>query len=138
MPGLRRVADLRRRGLLSLAALALSPPLHRGYVQTLEQSLLAGRVRLDSEEALDHTTQVTLAHTGHLERDTLLRQIAMLRGEEASLPPDAAIGDRSSLDALRELRSGQPAAVRSVLRAASPSRRRSSWPRSCRCSRTTR
>ncbi|HEY8234790.1 MAG TPA: hypothetical protein VIJ10_19130 [Vicinamibacteria bacterium] len=105
--------------LLSLAALALSPLLHRGYVQTLEQSLLAGRVRIDTEEALDHTTQVTLAHTGHLERDSLLRQIAMLRGEEASLPPDAAIADRSSLDALRELRSGQPAAVRSVLRAAS-------------------
>ena len=105
--------------LLSLAALALYPLLHRGYVQTLEQSLLAGRVRIDAGDALDHTTQVTLAHTGHLERDELLRQIAMLRGEEASLPPDAAIGDRSSLDALRELRSGQPAAVRSVLRAVS-------------------
>ncbi len=103
--------------LLSLAALSLSPTLHNGYVQTLEQSLLAGRVRLDGFEAVDHTTQVTLAHTGHLERDTLLRQIALLRGEEASLGADGAPLDRSTLDALRQLRSGQPAAVRSVLRA---------------------
>ena len=103
--------------LLSLAALALSPRLHHGYVQTLEQSLLAGRVRLDAVEAIDHTTQVTLAHTGHLERDTLLRQIALLRGEESSLDGSAAPADRSTLDALRQLRSGQPAAVRAVLRA---------------------
>ena len=103
--------------LVSLVALALSPRLHHGYVQTLEQSLLAGRVRLDAVEAIDHTTQVTLAHTGHLERDTLLRQIALLRGEEASLGPEGLTLDRSTLDALRQLRSGQPAAVRAVLRA---------------------
>ena len=102
--------------LLSLVALALSPRLHHGYVQTLEQSLLAGRVRLDAVEAIDHTTQVTLAHTGRLERDTLLRQIALLRGEEASLGPEGLPLDRSTLDALRQLRSGQPAAVRAVLR----------------------
>ena len=102
--------------LLSLVALALSPRLHHGYVQTLEQSLLAGRVRFDAVEAIDHTTQITLAHTGHLERDTLLRQIALLRGEEASLDPQAALADRSTLDALRQLRSGEPAAVRAVLR----------------------
>ncbi len=104
-------------GLLSLLALALSPLLHRGYVQTLEQSLLAGRLRLDPAEALDYATQHTIAHTGHLERDTLLRQISLLRGEEASLPLDVPHVDRSSIDALRELRSGQPAAIRSVLRA---------------------
>jgi len=103
--------------LLSLAALLLSPALHGGYVQTLEQSLLAGRVRLDAGEALDSATQLTLAHTGTLERDSLLRQIALLRGEEASQPPDVGIGDRSTLDALRQLRSGQPAAVRAVVRA---------------------
>jgi hypothetical protein len=102
--------------LLSLAALALSPALHHGYVQTLEQSLLAGRVRLDPLDAIDHTTQVTLAQTGTLERDALLRQIALLRGEEASLVPGGAV-ERSTLDALRQLRSGQPAAVRALLRA---------------------
>lgn len=109
--------------LLSLAALLLSPLLHRGYVQTLEQSLLAGRVALDGLAALDHTTQVTLAHTGRLERDLLLRQIALLRGEDSSLPPEVAGGaladgvERSSVDALRQVRSGQPAAVRAVLHA---------------------
>jgi hypothetical protein len=103
--------------LVSLVALVLSPQLHRGYVQTLEHSLLAGRVRLDGIEALDHTTQVTLAHTGHLERDTLLRQIALLRGEESSPDGSAIPADRSTIDALRQLRSGEPAAVRAVLRA---------------------
>jgi hypothetical protein len=96
--------------LLSLAALVLSPTLHHGYVQTLEQSLLAGRVRLDTLDPLDHTSQGTLAHTGNLERDTLLRQIALLRGEEPSLVPDA--GERATLDALRQLRSVEPATVR--------------------------
>jgi len=105
---------------VSLAALALSPPLHRGYVQTLEQSLLAGRVRLDDVDVLDHTTQVTLAHTGHLERETLLRQIAALRGEDRSAaPPPAeagAIWGEPKLDALLALRSGDPKVVRAVLR----------------------
>ena len=103
--------------LLSLLALALSPRLHHGYVQTLEQSLLAGRIRLDAVDVIDHTTQLTLAHTGHLERDTLLRQIELLRGEEASLAALAAPAEHSTLDALRQLRSGEPAAVRAVLRA---------------------
>ncbi len=110
--------------LVSLASLALARPLHRGYVQTLEQSLLAGRVRLDDVEVMDHTTQVTLAHTGHLERETLLRQIAALRGEDNSLPPLPATGQTGqalpgepSLDALLELRSPDPRVVRAVLRA---------------------
>jgi ATP:ADP antiporter, AAA family len=108
--------------LVSLASLALSRPLHRGYVQTLEQSLLAGRVRFDDVEVMDHTTQVTLAHTGHLERETLLRQIAALRGEDKSAPPaPAAAGDavwgEPSLDALLALRSPDPRVVRAVLRA---------------------
>jgi len=105
--------------VVALAALALSPPLHRGYVQTLEQSLLAGRVRLDDVEVMDHTTQVTLAHTGHLERETLLRQIAALRGEERSAPPpveSGAIWGDPQLDALLGLRSGDPKLVRAVLR----------------------
>jgi hypothetical protein len=104
-------------GLLSLAALALSPRLHHGYVQTLERSLLAGRVRLDPQEAVDYTTQVTLAHTGRLERDTLLRQIALLRGEDESSLATIADADLTTLDALAQLRAGQPAAVRALLRA---------------------
>jgi AAA family ATP:ADP antiporter len=107
--------------VVAIAALALSRPLHRGYVQTLEQSLLAGRVRLDDVEVIDHTTQLTLAQTGHLERDTLLRQIAALRGEDKSAGPklDAGAAARAdaTLDALVGLRSGDPRLVRNVLRA---------------------
>jgi ATP:ADP antiporter, AAA family len=109
--------------LLSLLALGLSRPLHRGYVQTLEQSLLAGRVRLEDVDAIDYTTQVTLAHTGHLERDELLRQIAALRGEDKpsssapSAPSHGAISGEPTLDALLGLRSGDPRVVRAVLRA---------------------
>jgi len=109
--------------LVSLLALGLSRSLHRGYVQTLEQSLLAGRVRLEDVDVIDHTTQVTLAHTGHLERDELLRQIAALRGEDkptSSAPSASSPGPswgEPSLDALLGLRSGDPKVVRAVLRA---------------------
>jgi hypothetical protein len=109
--------------LVSLLALGLSRPLHRGYVQTLEQSLLAGRVRLEDVDVIDHTTQVTLAHTGHLERDELLRQIAALRGEDKpsssapSAPPPGPSWGEPSLDALLGLRSGDPKVVRAILRA---------------------
>ena len=108
---------------VSLLALGLSPSLHRGYVQTLEQSLLAGRVRLEDVDVIDHTTQVTLAHTGHLERDELLRQIAALRGEDKpgapppSSPSQGALWGEPELDALLGLRSGDPRVVRAVLRA---------------------
>ncbi len=109
--------------VVSLLALGLSRPLHRGYVQTLEQSLLAGRVRLEDVDVIDHTTQVTLAHTGHLERDELLRQIAALRGEDKpsssapSAPSPGPSWGEPSLDALLGLRSGDPKVVRAVLRA---------------------
>ena len=66
----------------SLAALGLSRRLHRGYVRTLEQSLILGRVRLDADEILDQATQVTLANTSLIERGTLLRQIEELRGSQ--------------------------------------------------------
>ena len=56
-------------------------------MRTLEQSLLAGRVRLDSDDVVDQATQVTLAHTSLIERGTLLRQIEELRGQPHSRPP---------------------------------------------------
>ncbi|HYN03253.1 MAG TPA: hypothetical protein VE359_12465 [Vicinamibacteria bacterium] len=113
--------------VLSLAALALSRRLHRGYVRTLEQSLLAGRVRLDADDVVDRATQVTLAHTGLLERGTLLRQIEELRGgrppgistapsgEAAAAAPGAS---DALVERLREVLSGDPALVRAALRAA--------------------
>ena len=110
---------------LSLAALALSRRLHRGYVRTLEQSLLAGRVRLDADDVVDQATQVSLAHTGLLERGTLLRQIDELRGGrppatapsgEAAPPAAATRGASDALvQSLREVRSGDPALVRAAL-----------------------
>jgi AAA family ATP:ADP antiporter len=114
---------------LSLAALALSRRLHRGYVRTLEQSLLAGRVRLDPDDVVDQATQVTLAHTSLIERGTLLRQIEELRGRprtpSASASPELAPTATAVqagapvplLDLLRQLTSGDPAIVRAALRA---------------------
>jgi hypothetical protein len=115
----------------SLAALGLSRRLHRGYVRTLEQSLILGRVRLDADEILDQATQVTLAHTSLIERGTLLRQIEELRrSQPGSLvsPPAAgplassasAAGDPSGpaalVDRLVWTWSGVPDLVRRALR----------------------
>jgi hypothetical protein len=108
---------------LSLLALALSRRLHRGYVLTLEQSLLAGRVRLGPDEVLDTATQSTLAHTSTIERDELLRQIERLPAVRlegapaapavaaAAAPPDPAV------EWVRWARSGDPALVRRALQA---------------------
>jgi hypothetical protein len=113
--------------LFSLLGLALSRRLHRGYVQTLEQSLLAGRVRLDAEEVLDSATQVTLAHTSLIERSALLRQIEELRGappgpgpaSPAAVPTPADPGAEPAADPLAErlasLRSADRAVVRRAL-----------------------
>ncbi len=77
--------------VLSVGALALARPLHRGYVRTLERSLLDGRVRLDASQVVDPATRLTLAQTGHMDRDTLLRQIEALRASASAasldLPP---------------------------------------------------
>jgi hypothetical protein len=48
----------------ALAALALSPRLHRGYVAALEDSLRSGVVRLEIGDVRDGTTSMTLARTG--------------------------------------------------------------------------
>jgi hypothetical protein len=115
----------------SLAAVGLSRRLHRGYVRTLEQSLLLGRVRLEAGEILDQATQTTLAHTSLIERGTLLRQIEELRGGRpdslvappAPLPPGpSAPPAREPTDAptfvdrLVWVWSGDPALVRRALR----------------------
>src|SRR5207249_10541279 len=85
---------------LCVGSLAFTGRLHRGYVRTLEQSLRAGRVRLDPAEVSDHATQLTLAQTGlALDRDTLLREIEALRSR------DESEGGARVLRATTELRS---------------------------------
>jgi AAA family ATP:ADP antiporter len=124
----------------SLAALVLSPRLQRGYVRTLKQGLLAGQVRLDPAEAIDGATQLTLAETGLIERDTLLQQIDALRGGAGGgtaaepAPPRAPAPTQTppardgldasapgatrdaTVDALLALRSGDLARLPEVLR----------------------
>jgi len=115
----------------SLAALAVSRTLHRGYVRTLEKSLILGRVRLDADEALDPATQLTLANTSLIERGTLLRQIEELRGSQADsliAPPSSGLlpgsasmarepsGTGGLLDRIVWAVSGDPALVRRAIR----------------------
>lgn len=97
--------------ILCVGALAFTGRLHRGYVRTLEQSLRAGRVRLDPNEVSDEATRLTLAQTGLvLDRDTLLREIEALRSGDGGED-----GDRV-LQAITELRSGDPDRMRLALR----------------------
>ena len=103
--------------LLSLGTLALTGRLHRGYVKTLEQSLRAGRVKLDASDVQDEATLLTLAQTNlSLDRETLLREIEALRG--GALPGAAAPEIDASdplLRAISDLRSGRPERIREAL-----------------------
>jgi ATP/ADP translocase len=118
-------------GAGSLAALGLSRRLHRGYIRTLEKSLVLGRVRLDADEILDQATQITLAHSSLIERSTLLRQIEELHGSQTDslvAPPPRGLRSPSEtvtrapsgagglLDRLVWVASGEPALVRRALR----------------------
>jgi hypothetical protein len=116
---------------VSLVLVLLSQRLQCGYVQTLAQSLVLGRVRLDAEDIVDHATQATLADTSLVDRGTLLRQIEELRGSQSdTLVPSTVVPERASSeslarepsgsDALLErliwVRSGDPVLVRRALR----------------------
>ena len=116
---------------VSLALVLSSQRLQRGYVETLAQSLVLGRVRLDAEDVVDHATQATLADTSLVDRGTLLRQIEELRGSRPDTlgpqtgfaepsPSDSLAREPSAPDALVQrlvwIRSGDPALVRRALR----------------------
>ena len=111
-------------GAGAVAAIVISRRLHRGYVFALEESLRSGVVRLDMAEVRDSTTLVTLAKTGlSLDRQALLRDVAALRdaSRAAGALPAAAVvaappsGADTVLQAVADLRSGQPDAVRAAL-----------------------
>jgi hypothetical protein len=69
--------------LLSAAALWLARRLHTGYVKALEESLVAGSVRLDEGEAVDSTTWQTITQTNlQLDRRRILDEIERLRREQ--------------------------------------------------------
>jgi hypothetical protein len=116
---------------VSLVLVLLSQRLQRGYVQTLAQSLVLGRVRLDAEDIVDHATQATLADTSLVDRGTLLRQIEELRGSQPEMlipsttvrdpaASDSPHGEPPAPDALLQrltwVRSGDTALVRRALR----------------------
>jgi ATP/ADP translocase len=97
--------------VLCVAALAFTGRLHRGYVRTLEQSLRAGRVRLDDSDAVDEATRFTLAQTGYgLDRSALLREIEALRVADGEGGADPVV------QAIADLRSGNKERVRLALR----------------------
>ena len=103
-------------GLSALAAIAVSRRLHKGYVLALEESLRSGAVRLDPGEIRDSTTLVTIARTGYLDRQTLLRDVARIRG--TAIPAEAAAGapDDAVLETIGELRSPNVETLRRALR----------------------
>jgi ATP/ADP translocase len=113
----------------AVGAIVVSRRLHRGYVFALEESLRSGVVRLDMAEVRDSTTLVTLAKTGlSLDRQALLRDVAAVRAARPATSPAAAAAGASGepalapaphadavLQAVADLRSGHPEAVRSAL-----------------------
>ncbi len=100
-----RLLDAPDRALVFLAAgigvisLGLTGRLHRGYVAALEESLRAGRVRLEAGQVMDSTTRFTLARMQQAE--------AVLESTPAAPDP--------LLQRIAELRSGQPARIHRAL-----------------------
>jgi ATP/ADP translocase len=102
-----------------LTALAVSQRLHRGYVAALEESLRSGVVRLDVGDVIDSTTMGTMTRTGFVgDRQAVLREIAALRAQQATGDGAGAVMDVVA-QAVTDLRSGDPEAIRRGLRAAS-------------------
>jgi hypothetical protein len=100
----------------SLAAVAVSRRLNRGYVTALEDSLRSGVVRLDLADIVDSTTSMTLSRTNFSgDREEILRDIRALRGERSGAPRTAAAGDAVA-ETIADLRSGDPERQRRALR----------------------
>ncbi len=117
----------------SVASFFFALRLHRGYVSSLAESLLSGSLQLDVNDVVDLTTRHTLAETTMaLDRGKLLESIAELQKNRAQAPtailklpalfaPATLASDDAPktevdtvLEAIRALRSGDPALVRGV------------------------
>jgi AAA family ATP:ADP antiporter len=87
--------------LVAVSTLLLSRRLRRGYIAELAASLRSGAVVLDEEGVQDQTTRLTLSQTlTDLNRERLLREIALLRGQVDSVSPPLP-GSPSSLPSVR-------------------------------------
>ena len=130
--------------IVALSTLLLSRRLRRGYIAELAASLRSGALVLDEEGVQDRTTRLTLSQTlTDLNRERLLREIAMLRGQADSvspplpgsprslppLPSTARAGTVGAFDpergsrvsaALADLCSGDPERLQRGLEAAAP------------------
>jgi len=101
---------------LSVIALSLAPRLHQGYVESLEQSLRAGRVKIDPGEALDRATRQTITHANvTFDRETPMREVESLRLLDAAARGGSASAD-PLLAAIADLRSDRREAIRRHLR----------------------
>src|SRR5262245_11947195 len=101
---------------LSVVALTLAPRLHQGYVESLESSLRAGRVKIDPNETFDGATRHTITATNvSLDRDTLMREIEGLRLRDAATRGGSGSTD-ALLAAIADLRSDRPDAILRHLR----------------------
>jgi len=89
----------------SLVALALTGRLHRGYIAALEESLRAGRVRLDPEDVVDSTTRLTMA-------EALLTPGHSTAARRSQTPVRT---DDPLLQRIADLRSGEPDRIRRAL-----------------------
>jgi ATP:ADP antiporter, AAA family len=99
---------------LCLVALSLAPRLHQGYLNSLESSLRAGRVKIDANEAFDGATRHAITQTNlSLDRDTLMREIEGLRQRDAREPGGSA---DPLLAAIADLRSDRHEAILRHLR----------------------
>lgn len=109
--------------LLGVGLLLCCRRLHRGYVESLAESLRSGAVQLEPDEVVDSTTLYTITRaTLTLEQEAALRRLAAGAARERGASWAETLGLSRASDPLlgrvAELRAADPARVRSALAAA--------------------
>jgi hypothetical protein len=101
--------------VLSVVAISLAPRLHQGYVDSLEHSLRAGRVKIEPADVFDGATRHTITATNvSMDRDTLMREIESLRLRDAAARGGPGPAD-PLLAAIADLRSDRTDAIVRIL-----------------------